>query len=226
MHPAIRILVLVVITVFMAAGGPYVLVAGITLSIMLHSARNLSADAGLLRMVLRMRWFVLSIMILYAWFTPGEVWFPALGVFSPSQQGLTQGLFRCSVLIVVLSLVHWLVHASSREELIQGIYWLARPLTWVGLRPEVMAVRLALVMDTVPVIQRRLAIRPSGQDASAAPTRRIAEYATAVLNATLNEAERAELIEIELAVGRPPAAGEWMLLGGIMMLMTALLWLP
>jgi hypothetical protein len=226
MHPAIRILLLLIITGFMVTGHLYALVAGIVLSIALYSTRILAPDAHLLRMILRMRWFFLSIMILYAWFTPGTALLPVLQDYSPTQQGLKEGLVRCSVLIVILSLVHWLVRTSSREELIQGIYWLARPMKWVGLKPEVMAVRLALVLEMVPIIQGKLWSRPVTAEAHTTHTRQIVKHAVAVLDNALYEADNAERIEIELATGQPPALSEWLILGVVVALMTMLILLP
>jgi hypothetical protein len=168
-----------------------------------------------------MRWFFLSIIILYAWFSPGMAWLPALGAYSPSQAGLVEALVRCSVLIVILSLVHWLVHATSREQLIQGIYWLAKPLAWLRLKPEAMAVRLALVLDTVPMVQQKLEVRPSAAQAHTARTRRIVGHAVAMLDAALNEADRAEPIEIQIDIGRAPSLSDWMILSVVIM-MTAM----
>jgi hypothetical protein len=226
MHPAIRILIVLVVAGLMVTGSPWALITGLTLSILLHLAAGLGLAADMPRMILRMRWFLLSILILYAWFMPGDAFLRALGALSPSQQGLAEGLVRCSVLIVILSLVHWLVGASSRQQLIQGIYWLAGPLIWLGVKPQTMAVRLVLVLEAVPLVQRKLQNRPQIADADATRTGRIVAQAVGVVTAALNEADSAELVEIELPAGRPPSPGEWMILAATAASMTMVLMLP
>jgi energy-coupling factor transporter transmembrane protein EcfT len=212
MHPGIRILIVMVSAVAVANGDVRALLGGVILSLALHVAAGLSMRDGLLTMILRMRWFFLSIMLLYAWFTPGTALLPALSAYSPSQQGVAQGLTRCLVLIVLLSLVHWLVRSTKRDQLIQGIYWLAKPLVWWGLKPDVIAVRLDLVLETVPVMERGLATQVTAFDARDTPVRRMARRAQAALDDALNQADRAALIEIDVDPGGRPAPRDWVVL--------------
>jgi hypothetical protein len=215
MHPAIRVLIVIIITAFMVAGGIYPLFAGILLSLALNSTAGFGTHTHLARMIVRIRWLLASIMILYAWFSPGSAMIPALEFFSPSRAGLSEGLLRCAVLIVILTLVHWLVNTTRREELIQGVYWLIQPLTLVALKPEVVAVRLALVLETVPIMQHKLTMRASGGDVNTPSLQRIVRHGTAVLDAALYEADRAELMEIELTFGRAPSIRDWAILSMI-----------
>jgi energy-coupling factor transporter transmembrane protein EcfT len=215
LHPAIRILILVVITGFMVTGNLYALSAGFVLSFVLHVAAGSELDVDILRRILRVRWFLLSIMILYAWSTPGAALLPGFGEYSPSWQGLAEGLFRCAVLIVILSLVHWLVHTTGRARLMQGIYWLVKPLSWLGFKPERLAVRLALVLETVPAVQHKLVLRTRAEDDQSPRLRHIVDHAVAIVEAVLDEADRAELIEIDLAIDQRPALRDWITLSAI-----------
>lgn len=225
MHPAIRILFLVAITASMVTANPYTLLAGIILSMALHWAAGLRLD-GLAPMVLRLRWFFLSIMILYLWVTPGMALLPAFGGYSPSRQGLIEGLVRCAVLIAILNLVHWLVGTTSRAQLIQGVYWLMSPLCWIRLKPEALAVRLALVLEIVPILQHKIDIRPAPTDVRETRTRRIVSHAAAVLEAVLREADQSPPVEIELTIGTSPSNSEWLALGALIIVLTTLSLLP
>ncbi len=215
LHPAIRILILVVIIGFIVTGNLYALCVAFILSFVLLMAARPKPKADVVRRILRMRWFLLSIMILYAWGTPGAALLPEFGKYSPTRQGLTEGLFRGLILIVILSLVHWLVCTTGREQLMQGIYWLIKPLSWLGLKPERLAVRLALVLETVPTVQQKLALQQRAKDDRSPHLRRIVGHAVAILEAALGEADRAELIEIDLAIDRPPTLHDWAVFGAI-----------
>lgn len=226
MHAATRILILVIIAVFMVTGSSYTLAAGVVLSLILHRAAGLRPDAGFVRMVSRMRWLFTSMIILYAWFTPGTPLLLVSAAYSPTQEGLLAGLFRCTVLIVIVSLVHWLFGSTGREQLIQGIYWLARPMRYVGLKPELLALRLGLVLETVPAMQQRFELRPQAAQTPAARMQRIASYAVAILDSALQEADRAALIDIEIVSGRRPRVSDWLILSVLIAALTVLILLP
>ncbi len=220
MHPAVRILFLVAIIASMVTANPHAVLAGFLLSMTLHWVSGLKLD-GLVHTVLRLRWFFLSIMILYLWFMPGVPLLPAFGSYSPSRQGLIEGLVRCAVLIVILNLVHWLVGTTSRAQLIQGVYWLMRPVRCMRLKPEALAVRLALVLEIVPILQRKIEIRPSPADVQETRTRRIVSHAAEVLEAVLREADRSPRVEIELGTGTSPSSSEWLALIALLIVLTA-----
>lgn len=226
MHPATRILVFCVTAGFMVTGNPIVLAAGVISSLILHRAAGLRPDAGFVRMISRMRWFFLSMIILYAWFTPGVPLLEASAAYSPTQDGLLEGLLRCAVLIVILSLVHWLVGSTGREQLIEGIYWLARPTRCIGLEPERLALRLGLVLETVPAVQQRSELRLQGAQAAATRMQCIASHAAAILDNVLNEADRAALTDIEVVSGRRPQLSDWLILSALVGTLTTLIRLP
>lgn len=97
-------------------------------------------------MLRRARWLLLSLLLIYAFATPGDLLFPMLGSFSPSFQGLHGGTlqaWRLALLLVALAL---LLHSCPRESLLSGLYVLMRPFRVIGLNPERVAVRLWLTL--------------------------------------------------------------------------------
>jgi energy-coupling factor transport system permease protein len=94
----------------------------------------------------RARWLLLSLLLIYAFATPGDLLFPVLGTFSPSLQGLRGGAlqaWRLALLLVALAL---LLRSCPRESLLSGLYALLRPFRTIGLSPERVAVRLWLTL--------------------------------------------------------------------------------
>jgi len=109
-------------------------------------ALGLSAEQ-LLRLLRRTRWILFSLLLIYAFTTPGAALWPKLGVFSPTYEGLQDGVLQLGRLLCVLSGLAILLVLLSRNLLISGLYTLAYPLRWLGLSRERIAVRLALTLE-------------------------------------------------------------------------------
>lgn len=99
---------------------------------------------GLLR---RTRWIFFSLLLIYAFTTPGAALWPQLGMLSPTLEGGLDGLLQLGRLISVLSALAILLELLSQDSLIGGLYSLAYPLRWFGLSRERIAVRLALTLE-------------------------------------------------------------------------------
>ena len=155
MHPAIRILCFLILIVFLARAQlvvlPLYLLAFILLSnkhfaLIIRQARPLA---------LRLRWFWLSILLLYALMIPGE---PVVTFFSDiviSQEGILIGLERCASLLLVLLFFAFLNFHTSQHDWSAGIYWLARPLYLIGLPVEKITLRISLTMQAVNQLQKQ-----------------------------------------------------------------------
>jgi len=99
-----------------------------------------------LRLAWRLKWFLLSLLVFFGWFSPGAGsagWERAV----PSLQGLGDAGLRIAALLLVVFWVAWLTSAFDRQAQIQGLSrWLVllRPL---GVRGDVFARRLFLALD-------------------------------------------------------------------------------
>ena len=103
--------------------------------------------ALLLRLLRRTRWILFSLLLIYAYTTPGAGVWQQLGVLSPTREGLLDGVLQLGRLLSVLSGLAVLLAMLSQTELISGLYTLAYPLRWFGLSRERIAVRLALTLE-------------------------------------------------------------------------------
>ena len=217
MRSVTRILLLVGVTGFVATAKPIVIVAGASLAWLLRFNAGCGWDGYLKAWLVRLRWFFLSIILTYGWFTPGAPLLAQLASVSPTWEGLTAGLLRSAALIVILGLVHWLACATSRVQMIGALYWLARPLARVGLDPKVLALRLALVLEFIPDMQTRL-----GQSSaapviqSASRVERLADRAAAILTAVLDEPEQPQDKTLNIRLEPAPAMQEWLGLAALL----------
>ena len=142
-HPAVLILLWACITITMQAlQATALMLAGLPL---LVAAYAISA-ARLLTLLRRTRWIMLSLLLIYAYATPGEAVWAALAQFSPTHEGLVDGLLQLCRLLFALAGLSILLCLLPQRQLISGLYALGYPLRYVGLSRERVAVRLALTL--------------------------------------------------------------------------------
>jgi energy-coupling factor transporter transmembrane protein EcfT len=100
----------------------------------------------LLQLLRRTRWIILSLLLVYAYSTPGLPLLGSLGMFSPSREGLNDGVLQLTRLLATLAGLSILLDRLDRSKLFAGLYTLLAPLQLIGLPRERVAVRLALTL--------------------------------------------------------------------------------
>ena len=100
-------------------------------------------------LVRRIRYLFLVSLVLFAFFTPGELALPGLGPASPSFEGLGLALTHGLRLLAVVMLAALLLEHTDEAALISGLSTLSRPLSLLGMSSERLAVRLLLVFRYV-----------------------------------------------------------------------------
>ncbi|MDO8412154.1 MAG: CbiQ family ECF transporter T component [Gallionellaceae bacterium] len=116
------------------------------MGVLLLLAAYLWSAARLLILLRRTRWIMFSLLLIYAYATPGNALWPALAQFSPTIEGLTGGIVQAGRLLCVLASLAMLLQALPPGQLINGLYTLSYPLHFIGLPRERIAVRLALTL--------------------------------------------------------------------------------
>ncbi len=159
MHPSVRVLALLMfaVTVYDLQRHMLVIVLLLIVAFLLgiDLGKSRAGKAGVarfavfaefLRLLKRVRYILLFLLIVYAYNTPGEYvegWY-----FSnaPSYEGIQAGVEQMLRLAAILAGLALLLATTGREQLIAGLYWLARPFRFTGLDPERFAVRLWLTL--------------------------------------------------------------------------------
>jgi energy-coupling factor transport system permease protein len=101
------------------------------------------------RMLKRIRWLIVSMMLIFFFNTPGEYIQQWPFELAPTYEGLAAGLLHSLRLGIMLAGLSLLLETSSRESLIAGFYLLAIPFQKFSLRPERFAARLCLTLHYV-----------------------------------------------------------------------------
>lgn len=151
-HPATQILtwcLLVAIMQFLALETLLIAAGFVLLIALLLSAHKL------MQLLRRTRWIMLSILLIYAYTTPGQPLSDALGIFSPSMEGLSDGVLQLTRLLAALAGLAILLDRLHRQQLIAGLYSLFAPLQLIGVSRERVAVRLALTLHYAEVAMLR-----------------------------------------------------------------------
>ena len=143
MHPAVQIYIwgLLTLAVQMLGGNILILLAAATILLSLRICAT-----RFLLLLRRTRWILFSVFIIYMYSSTGEALWPQLGVFSPVVEGITDGMLQLLRLATILAGLSILLSLLSQSKLIAGIYTLSRPLLFLGLPRERLAVRLALTL--------------------------------------------------------------------------------
>ncbi len=153
MHPVIKIVSFLIFGAAVSIGSGQILLAGVSLVIPLYVFGSKIHFHGVLKMLKRLKWLFISILVVYLFFTPGQLLWPGL-VWSPTLEGLTQGLLRVAVLVLLVAAVNLLISSTERDDFLSAILWCLRPLSFVGLPHERLAVRITLTLDEVSQIRK------------------------------------------------------------------------
>ncbi len=151
-HPALQISTWCLLIAWMQRLDFYALF--FVASVMLVTSAYCAARQ-LMQLIRRTRWILLSLLVIYAYATPGEALLPLLGNWSPVREGLQDGAAQLLKLLAALASVAILLQKLSRAELIAGLYSLFAPLKFLGISRERCAIRLALTLHYAEVAMLR-----------------------------------------------------------------------
>jgi energy-coupling factor transport system permease protein len=142
-HPATQILVWICLACVVQAMQS-MLLHGLAILLLIVAAKTHAQR--LFTLIRRTRWILLSLLVIYAYLTPGEVLWTASYLPSPTHEGLLDGLLQLSRLVCVLAGLAILLTLLTRTQMISGLYSLCYPVRYIGLSRERIAVRLALTL--------------------------------------------------------------------------------
>ncbi len=103
-----------------------------------------------MKMLRRLRWFFLSIVLIYGWMGVEHTNSPnGLSYGSVNWQNLQAGFYQISIIAVFTLTINLLLSTSSRDELIEGLFFLLFPLKLFGLQVGRIVIRIILVLEKV-----------------------------------------------------------------------------
>jgi len=221
MHAVIKIICFLIFGTAMAVGvtpllwAGAALVAGLYLFELLRGVPTQFPNA--LKMLKRLRWLFLSILIVYLFFTPGILLIPDV-LWGPTQEGLLQGLSRIVVLVLIVGAVNVLIGSTEQAEFLSAVSWCLQPLSWLGLSHERLAVRISLTLAAVGVLRTTYqhetqdgADKPVDANAFEPKLMAIAKTAHRLFADVIDNAEHAPTQTISLPEETRPPLWQWLI---------------
>jgi len=101
------------------------------------------------QMLRRLRFFFISILILYFWFIPGDAIISAWPTLSPTVEGVLLAVERIVSLVFIVMAVNVLFVTTQTSAMIAGLYWLGLPLTYLGFSRTQFVVRTILTLELI-----------------------------------------------------------------------------
>jgi energy-coupling factor transporter transmembrane protein EcfT len=155
-HPAFRILLLLVLAGMLFRYSLPAMALALGLLLALAFATGAEVLRGISRSLHRIRWLLLSIVVIYLWIAPepgiaGRPW------YLPSWGELDTALRRSGVLVVLVTAVELLRRRTAVTDIAAGLVMLLAPLARLGIDTTVFARRLALTLEAVPQTAQRVA---------------------------------------------------------------------
>ncbi|HEB86720.1 MAG TPA: hypothetical protein ENI68_06880 [Gammaproteobacteria bacterium] len=150
LHPVIRIICFLVFVACLSRANAGQLLSGLGLLFGLYFYSPVDFLPRAYTMLLRLRWFFLSILVLYFWMAPDASQLnPPAYLFASLPSGMVAGLDRIFPLVLIVLAVNYLLASLNQNQLIAAIYWLTAPFAYAGLEREKMVLRLAMGLEAV-----------------------------------------------------------------------------
>lgn len=201
---------LLVFTAGMATARPELLTGGLVFLLFLYALAGIPSPAILARMLMRLRWLLLAILLVYGWWTPGTTLWPAAGALSPTMDGLYLGMLRVMALLAIVAAVHLLLQSTPREKLLPAIMQLIRPLTTRHVRERI-AVRTLLSMEAVAQVQSLASDVLREHPVSSRKLSNLARASQLLYKNVLDRAEHAGDVLIEFHELASPPWWQWII---------------
>jgi len=157
--------------------------------------------SSVLPLLKRLRWLFLSLLVLNIWFhSPAFTWLP-------DTAGLLLALERIGALIIIVLAAHLLLSTTPTPAIIAALQWWFIPLNKIGFSSERLAVRLALILDTVQTVQNLYTDTPFTPTKN--PIKKISERVAGLFAQVLKHAETTPLRTLEIPKFQSPPLWQW-----------------
>jgi len=144
-HPTVRMMLYVLFVMLVPQIAVPLLPVALGLALIVNGSR-LSAVS---RVLWRMRWFFLVLLVSYGWSLPGAALWSAPAWLTPTFEGIEAGVIQALRLALLLTLLDYWVLAMEAERLLSGLVTLIAPLRRLGVDTERAAVRVALTLRII-----------------------------------------------------------------------------
>jgi energy-coupling factor transport system permease protein len=121
-------------------------------------AALIAAPSDLHLLLRRSRWLLLTMLVMFGWFTPGT---PLPAIPGTSREGLLLAADNIARLLIALAALAMLLKTLDPPKLVAGMRSLLAPIAFLGFSRDRIAVRLALTLREVEASRNGLSNEPA-----------------------------------------------------------------
>ncbi len=203
MHPGIRIVCFLVVMAFLARADFPLITFLLFVFPLLAFRQFFSVAKRTWQFVIRLRWFWLSIVLLYGLMTPGDVLFSlASGVYITTN-GLIAGVQRSLGLLVVLIYFSWLISTVDEHGLLAAVFWLLGPLRYIGISVDKLGLRISLTLRAATQLQQQSEKTAKQQSGLKKKWLALPERLSTMFNQVLRTAKNESVEDIDIEYTQP-----------------------
>lgn len=158
MHPAVKIVSLVILSIFSTQGEWITLLLTGVLILPFYIVYPYLWRSALF-MLFRLKWLFFSILLIYLIFTPdiSPESFDANQRINSLIVQISPALFRIAVLILIIFAVNLFLKTTSKEQILAALLWLFYPLKVLQIDINRISLRAVLTLEYIEVLTQRLA---------------------------------------------------------------------
>ena len=142
MHPVIKIVSLVILSIFSTQGGWNNLFLSIIILSPFYFFRT-EIFSSALQMLVRLKWLFFSILLIYY-------------LLSPEISHLLSAVLRILVLITLIFSVNLYLKTSTIEQILESLLWIFSPLKYFQINIDRLALRAVLSLEYIEILSLRL----------------------------------------------------------------------
>ena len=160
------------------------------------------------RMIKRLKWFYLSILLVYLFFTPE---YNSADSNYINLAGLNAGGYRLSILVFIILAVNLLLRTSSKEQLISGLYLLFLPFKWLGINANTFLIRAYLTLEYIQVLDQQLSTQKKDFAAKFSLKKRVSQLAVFISDwiEQSSQSQQQENKPLSIVLVKYPPLAEW-----------------
>ncbi len=159
-------------------------------------------------MIWRLKWFYLSIFLLFSFLTPNNITEHSGYIISGLPGGVSYSLYKIAALILIVMSVIIFIVAIPRNELIATLIFLSKPLAIVGFSSDRFAVRVFLIVEFVELLPALLSSKKQSSE-SHSKIKKIVLSLETVINEVYRLAETSECKTIRYDNIKLPGYYQW-----------------
>jgi len=141
-HPVIKIVSLIILSIFSTQGGWNNLYLTIAIILPFYFFR-MELFSSAIRMTFKLKWLFLSILLVYYF-------------FSPQVSHLSSALLRIFVLISIIFSVNLYLKSSTIEQILESLLWLFSPLKLLNVNVERLSLRAVLTIEYIDILTNKI----------------------------------------------------------------------